>query len=281
MSETSDHIPAWKRAGLKVKETVPAVGLDLKRPREKVKSDENTPKKLPKRIKLPKNERPPPPEADQLTYLRSYHNDRENWKFSKQKQNWILKNLYTIPDTYHDALVSYVEGLQGGSRQRVVEDAKQVVDSWNKFMREEDETKEGEEASGDAKKEETTTNKDKPTPPDETNARIAQMLFRVLTGENVPLELVDEQPVDEQPVEVTREKNDKEDKRKRRAKQVKEKEDKNKTDMAEIREMNKQDDDKKDKAKDKNDKKEKDKKDKKDKKDRKEKTKRKHEEDEE
>ncbi|ODV79843.1 uncharacterized protein CANTADRAFT_25668 [Suhomyces tanzawaensis NRRL Y-17324] len=148
----SAHVPAWKRIGLKVKEelehdplvisthleTANVTNKELKRiNKQKRKLDEsNKEKKEPKRPKLPKSERAPPPEKDQLAYLKQYHNDRDNWKFSKQKQNWILKNIKTIPGEYEDALKSYLEGLQGGSRGRVVEDLKEVIQKWNKLAQE-------------------------------------------------------------------------------------------------------------------------------------------------
>lgn len=143
-------VPAWKRLGLQVKDEVEndplnttthlehdaitnklAKKLNKKRKREEVKSA-NKAKKPPKRVKLPKSERAAPPERDQLAYLREYSDEREKWKFSKQKQNWILKNIREIPQSYEKSLVVYVEGLQGGARERLVIDLKKVVEEWNK-----------------------------------------------------------------------------------------------------------------------------------------------------
>ncbi|OUM55406.1 hypothetical protein BVG19_g4937 [[Candida] boidinii] len=159
MSEEQTHVPAWKRFGLKVKETLQEDPLALevanldssKLSQKKIKqnkkrqfkeveeknndsskSDKDKIKKPPKRVKLPKNERPPPPEKDQLLYLKSFHTDRENWKFSKQKQNWIFKNIKTIPEDYSEALVDYISGVQGGSKDRLVEEMKAIVALWNK-----------------------------------------------------------------------------------------------------------------------------------------------------
>lgn len=146
-------IPAWKRLGLQVKDEVKEGPLGTtthlehdtvtnklaKKLNKKRKQDEdkNTKtKKPPKRVKLPKAERAPPPEKDQLAYLRQYADEREKWKFSKQKQNWILKNIEEVPQSYEKSLVVYVEGMQGGARERLVINLKKVVEEWNKVAQE-------------------------------------------------------------------------------------------------------------------------------------------------
>lgn len=141
-------IPAWKRLGLQVKEDVEegpltttthlehdnvtnkiAKKLNRKRQLQETKTDTN--KKPPKRVKVSKADRKPPPEKDQLAYLRQYSEDKDNWKFSKQKQNWLLKNIELIPLNYEAALITYVEGIQGGARDRLVEQLKEIVSKWN------------------------------------------------------------------------------------------------------------------------------------------------------
>lgn len=214
MSTVPDNIPAWKKVGLKVKESVSydplAAGLSAKRKRQ----DEPKEKKPPKRVKLPKNERKPPPEGDQLVYLRKYHKDRDSWKFSKQKQNWILKNLYSIGADYEEALVVYVNGLQGGSRDRVVEEARQVVEEWNEFMTEGDsedgeakrdgkedeiegESEKSEKSEKDSSKSQKSQKSQKKEtveqPPSEDRVRRAKQILQELTGELVSLAYLDEQ----------------------------------------------------------------------------------------
>lgn len=138
-------VPAWKRIGLEVKkdleedplaitthlESATVTNKQAKRLNKQKRKLEAGEKKPPKRVKLPKSERGPPPERDQLAYLRQYHEDKDQWKFSKQKQNWILRNIRTIPQEYERALVAYLEGLQGGSRDRVAEEMREVVNKWN------------------------------------------------------------------------------------------------------------------------------------------------------
>lgn len=148
-------IPAWKKLGLQVKDDVTPVSfngpvhienanvdnklakkLNKKRRREEEEKKKSTKeKKPPKRVKLPKSERAPPPEKDQLAYLRLYATDRDNWKFSKQKQNWLIKNLNDIPQEYEDMLIKYIESIQGGARDRLVAQLVEVANQWNKVCK--------------------------------------------------------------------------------------------------------------------------------------------------
>ncbi|RCK64322.1 hypothetical protein Cantr_00448 [Candida viswanathii] len=193
-------IPAWKRAGLSVKAQQEAEDASLSTRRiesddlstkqikkisnkRKLQDDDKhkTNKKPPKRVKLPKSERAPPPVKDQLTYIKQFHEDKANWKFNKLKQNWILKNIKDIPADYEEALVSYLGTLQGGSRDRLVPELKEVITKWNTQYEEaekrieeqlakkldgekEEEKKEGEDEKKDDKKEE---------PKDEVNLEYA------------------------------------------------------------------------------------------------------------
>ncbi|PRT54598.1 hypothetical protein B9G98_02218 [Wickerhamiella sorbophila] len=137
----SEHIPAWKRAGLsqqKSKESYDPVKAGLKRSEN---GEDTGPKKPPKRVKVPKAERKSPPEADQLAYLRQYHEDRSNWKFSKQKQNWIIKNVFTIDKKYESALIEYVASIEGASKQRILEDCEKSIEEWNEYMSREEQEK--------------------------------------------------------------------------------------------------------------------------------------------
>jgi hypothetical protein len=147
----TEHIPAWKRIGLQVKKELDNDPLALtthistdnittkqikkieKQKRKLTEHKDNSTKKPPKRVKLPKADRPPPPEPDQLVYLKQFSNDRENWKFSKQKQNWIIKNIRTIPASYDSALNLYLDGLQGSSRLRLIETLKSICSRWNEL----------------------------------------------------------------------------------------------------------------------------------------------------
>lgn len=76
-------------------------------------------------------------------YLRRFHCEPLSWKFSKVRQNWIIRNLLNVEKFWIDiddddrglgvydgelALTKYIKGLQGdAARERVVEDIKKVV----------------------------------------------------------------------------------------------------------------------------------------------------------
>lgn len=71
-----------------------------------------------------------------LVYIKAYLNDRENWKFRKQKQNWVLRNwmdVSAVPDGaegYDAALAEYIKGLQSeGARDRVLKEGKEIIES--------------------------------------------------------------------------------------------------------------------------------------------------------
>ena len=67
-----------------------------------------------------------------LKYLKQYHEHvtkGREWKFKKQHQNWILKNLYSYA-WKSDALVyQYLKTIQGQAKERLVADAKEVTEA--------------------------------------------------------------------------------------------------------------------------------------------------------
>lgn len=218
----SAAIPSWKRLGLKVKaaEDNPIAIAHIesgivtnkqakilnKQKRKAAKEEGYTPK----RAKVPKSERGPPPEKDQLAYLRQYHLDRDAWKFSKQKQNWILRHIRDIPRDYEDALAAYLEGIQGGSRDRVVEDLHKVVAKWNdllavaesKVMAELEKRRRAKDMPSAEVATEPKETPEKETPEteeasvDEAYARRCQSLIRALTDELVTLRGLDNLIID-------------------------------------------------------------------------------------
>lgn len=66
-------------------------------------------------------------------YLKTYKNDRDNWKFNKARQNTILKHWYNdrVFPSKDDSelLLNYLPSVQGGSRDRIIKDAKSVKKS--------------------------------------------------------------------------------------------------------------------------------------------------------
>lgn len=228
ITTTMSKEPAWKRVGLRVKQDVEAEPLGItehldgdvltnklakklnKKRHLKETSAKNKQKKPPKRQKVAKAERGPPPEKDQLAYLRQYAGDRENWKFSKQKQNWVLKNIEQIPAEYEDALVAYIEGIQGGARARLEGEFRAVVEKWNVVAEELERKVEAElygEKSDD--KEKSTEEKPKEEPKVRVTREYAircKKLLDALTEDTVELKGVDEEKESEEAAEKEEEK---------------------------------------------------------------------------
>ena len=67
-----------------------------------------------------------PKTAPFLAYLKTYHEDRANWKFNKAHQNHLLKHIFdvqVIPSEHVHQVYAYVRGLQGGVRTRLRDEA--------------------------------------------------------------------------------------------------------------------------------------------------------------
>ncbi|KAF2654703.1 hypothetical protein K491DRAFT_600295 [Lophiostoma macrostomum CBS 122681] len=84
-------------------------------------SQSHTPADPPNQSKKPKGKN----RELYLDYLKQYHTDRANWKFSKIRQNDVLDNaldIFRIPEEYTDALIAYVRSLKSaGALERLKE----------------------------------------------------------------------------------------------------------------------------------------------------------------
>lgn len=103
-------------------------------------SDPETPAVKKVKVRTPKdNTNKPVP--DYVRYLEQYHNDRPSWKFNKSKQNDLLKNIwntYRVPPSCNEALVEYLDGLQGAAaRQRLRQAAQSATIDIVSFIRSE------------------------------------------------------------------------------------------------------------------------------------------------
>ncbi|XP_066185811.1 uncharacterized protein C7orf50 homolog isoform X2 [Sylvia atricapilla] len=61
-----------------------------------------------------------------LAYLTSWSKTPEEWKFQKTRQTWLLLHMYDkekVPDKYFTILLDYLQGLQGGARDKTVQKA--------------------------------------------------------------------------------------------------------------------------------------------------------------
>ncbi|XP_074057092.1 protein cholesin isoform X2 [Macrotis lagotis] len=65
-----------------------------------------------------------------LDYLISWANKREEWKFQKTRQTWLLLHMYDsnkVPDKHFSILLDYLEGLRGRAREVTVEKAEMLM----------------------------------------------------------------------------------------------------------------------------------------------------------
>ena len=66
-----------------------------------------------------------------LHYLEEYRSHMKSgsgWKFKKQHQNWILKNLYTYTWESDDLVIPYLKSVVGQARERLALGAKELID---------------------------------------------------------------------------------------------------------------------------------------------------------
>lgn len=110
---------------------------------------ENENKKAKKRARKAKSEAKKEQEMEQfkihpgLIYIKRFKDEREQWKFQKPKQNWILRNwadVRAIPDgkdanggedstNYDEYVAVYIKGLQGqAARDRILKEANELME---------------------------------------------------------------------------------------------------------------------------------------------------------
>lgn len=71
--------------------------------------------------------------VDSLDYLKLHHEDFGSWKFNKNREIWILKNVLStqaIPPAWNRALAGYIHGLpsQSAARKRLEQQCRQALD---------------------------------------------------------------------------------------------------------------------------------------------------------
>lgn len=80
--------------------------------------------------KIPKGQKPKPFEPA-LLYLKTFHEDKENWKFNKIQQTLVLKHAFDttlIPADHNKALIAYIAGLKGLGRIHLRDRALEIRD---------------------------------------------------------------------------------------------------------------------------------------------------------
>lgn len=193
--------PAWKKLGLSLKRQADKTDKSAQpgtgEPAAKKAKKEKKPKALRKIQSL----------ESHWDYCTRFVHDRANWKFSKQDQNWLLKHVDLIPEERQDDVFAYLETVQGGSKDRLVEDCKSTAEQWNEQNRPKDKDEQ------ETKKKDYDGNGLKPLKQKEQakqrtliagdHALRARELYKRLTGEHIALLEIDETTLIEEDVEVT------------------------------------------------------------------------------
>ena len=59
---------------------------------------------------------------------------KDVWKFSKQKQNWLIKHILSLdelPSVFNPLVIKYFEDLKGGSKTQMIEQCLDIVNKHN------------------------------------------------------------------------------------------------------------------------------------------------------
>lgn len=67
-------------------------------------------------------------------YLIDFEQNPKNWKFNKNKQTWIMKNLHSIPREYDSALKAFLKNIKGASKIRLIDNLRYEIDQWKNEM---------------------------------------------------------------------------------------------------------------------------------------------------
>ncbi|XP_051970812.1 uncharacterized protein C7orf50 homolog [Xyrauchen texanus] len=79
-------------------------------------------------------------EKQALEYLTCWSERKEEWRFQKTRQTWLLQHMYDdvkVPDAHFELLLSYLEGLFGAARATTLQKAEALV-RWEGQGKEED-----------------------------------------------------------------------------------------------------------------------------------------------
>ncbi|KAJ7233156.1 hypothetical protein B0H12DRAFT_1144386 [Mycena haematopus] len=64
-----------------------------------------------------------------LSYAFLQFRRRSKWKFSKPRQNWLVRNVWSdkIPDLYFPLTVQYLSNVQGNVRENLIKDCRSAL----------------------------------------------------------------------------------------------------------------------------------------------------------
>ncbi|KAJ7873268.1 hypothetical protein B0H14DRAFT_2719963 [Mycena olivaceomarginata] len=64
-----------------------------------------------------------------LSYAFLQFRKRSKWKFSKPRQNWLIRNVWSdqIPDMYLPLTIQYLSNVKGGVRETLIKDCRSIL----------------------------------------------------------------------------------------------------------------------------------------------------------
>ncbi|KAJ7904217.1 hypothetical protein B0H14DRAFT_2661919 [Mycena olivaceomarginata] len=64
-----------------------------------------------------------------LSYAFLQFRKRSKWKFSKPRQNWLIRNVWSdqIPDMYVPLTIQYLSNVKGGVRETLIKDCRSIL----------------------------------------------------------------------------------------------------------------------------------------------------------
>ncbi|KAK0058961.1 myb-like protein X [Biomphalaria pfeifferi] len=111
-------------------------GINLGLPMEDTETSLPETPKVKKKKKDKEKDTPTPSDKNKnertLDYLRSWHSNQKKWKFNKMLQVHLLHIMYDkslLNDGDFDVMLLYLEGLNGKSREKTIEDAEKIINN--------------------------------------------------------------------------------------------------------------------------------------------------------
>lgn len=108
-----------------------------------------------------------------LEYLTSWATDKEQWKFQKLRQTWLLQHMYDaekVPDSYFKILLKYLAGLKGQAKDTTIEKAESIMRKSEK-----------EDVEEEAEKAEEKAEEEKGSPVDEKKKKRVRRVLKMLS----------------------------------------------------------------------------------------------------
>ena len=90
-----------------------------------------------KRVKDPNHVHESQTRNKALNYLDRFTADRDNWKFEKCRQIWLIQNAFEekhIPDEKFDDLLKYCASIKGNMRKMIEKNASDIIEFSSKWQ---------------------------------------------------------------------------------------------------------------------------------------------------